>query len=79
MEDGVPLDDSLFMATPVALAPYVTITHGMRGHFAVLMFWDADGEFWDVWQSGIGSYATADEAACEAREWANAEGLEYRR
>jgi hypothetical protein len=64
--------------------PYVTVTQGLRGHFAVLMYWndeDAHGTgpgFWDVFQSGIGSYNDRAGAAREAREWADAEGLECR-
>lgn len=56
---------------------YVTTTSGMRGYFAVLMFWDEAG-FWDVWQSGIGSYNSHEAAVREAKDWATAEELEYR-
>ena len=55
---------------------YVTTKWGMRGFFAVLMTYE-DG-YWDVWQSGIGSYKNAAEAAVEGRQWAEAEGLEFR-
>lgn len=65
---------------PSSPAPYITIASGMRGYFAVLMFWDdEDSGFWDVWQTGIGSYKTAEGAEGEARDWAQAEGLEFRR
>jgi hypothetical protein len=57
---------------------YITITKGMRGFFAVHVWWNPDG-FWEPWQSGIGSYATRDEAEPEAREWAIAEGLEFKK
>jgi hypothetical protein len=70
-------------------APYVTITSGMRGYFAVLMWWNDEGDdgvklpagqgFWEPWQSGIGSYRNEAGAILEARQWAQAEGLEYRR
>lgn len=59
-------------------APFVTVTFGMRGYFAVLMTWDEDG-FWGPWQTGIGSYRTADEAFREAQDWARADGIEARR
>lgn len=59
--------------------PFTTVTYGMRGYFAVLMWWndkDIPGEgFWEPWQSGIGSYKTAAHAWVEARQWAQAEGM----
>lgn len=57
---------------------YVTVTHGMRGFFAVLMWWNPDPGFWEPWQSGIGSYKSGKEAAAEGRIWAEAEGLEFK-
>lgn len=56
-------------------APYVTVTSGMRGHFAVLMHWH-DG--WEPLQSGIGSFDTPEGAIGEGRDWAMAEGVEFR-
>lgn len=47
----------------------VGTTQGVRGFFAVL--YDQDGPI----QSGIGSYATQEEAKQEARDWARSEGL----
>jgi hypothetical protein len=67
-------DEDLISSAPEDHTPFVTVTSGMRGYFAILMFWDEDG-FWDVWQSGIGSYRTAEEARKDAREWAHAEGI----
>ena len=67
--------DELFMTLPPA-RPFVTVTHGLRGHFAVLMYYDEAGGYWEPWQSGIGSYKDRDGAAREAREWAEAEELE---
>ncbi len=57
--------------------PYVTSTHGGRGWFAVLVWWNPDG-FWEPWQSGIGSYVTQEEAEVEAREWAEADEVAFR-
>lgn len=73
-------DDELLMRAASPL-PYVTITQGLRGHFAVLMYWNDEpgAGFWEPWQSGIGSYRDAEGAAKEAQEWADAEGLEYLR
>lgn len=31
----------------------------------------------DVWNTGIGRYKTREEAAVEAQEWAEAEGIPY--
>jgi hypothetical protein len=58
------------------MAFYVTTTSGMRGCFAVLID-DSDG-FPEPVQTGIGSYKTDTEAAREAKDWALAEGLEFR-
>lgn len=52
---------------------YVTVTEGMRGFFAVLLHYvvmDDDYGFYEPWESGLGSYATPQEAADEARAWA---------
>lgn len=82
------LADEDLMSGPVVPKSYVTVTSGMRGFFAVLRVWvdeDDDGNklpaghgFYDVWSSGIGSYKKPEDAAREARDWATAEGLEYR-
>lgn len=53
---------------------FITVTHGLRGHFAVHMVVNDEG--WpEPEQSGFGSYKSPAEAAVEAREWASAEGL----
>lgn len=53
------------------MTPKITVTSGLRGYFAVM--YDQDGAI----QTGLGSYATSEEAAVEARQWAEAEELEY--
>lgn len=62
--------------------PFVTITHGMRGYFAVLMTWseypDCDEGFYEPWNSGFGSYKAYAEAVPEARQWAEAEECELK-
>lgn len=55
--------------------PYIAITHGMRGYFAVLIDY-VDGEPMPF-ESGIGSYATPEEAHAEARAWAEAEEIDF--
>lgn len=57
---------------------YVTVTHGLRGYFAVLVWWNPDlGGFYEPYDSGVGSYATEAEAIPEALDWADAEGIEF--
>ena len=62
---------------------YVTVTHGMSGFFAVLVWWNAelgdgpDDGFWEPWNTGIGRYKTSHEAAVEAEQWAEAEELPF--
>lgn len=57
-------------------SPYVTISHGMRGYFAVLMHWHIDG-FWEPLQSGVGSFKTSEGAVEEAKIWAESEEVRY--
>lgn len=54
--------------------PVVGVTSGMSGHFAVLYCWNPDG-FAEPWNTGVGRYATKEEAEEEARGWAEAEGV----
>lgn len=63
---------------PADRKSYVTTTEGMSGHFAVILWWNPDmGGFWEPWNTGIGRYKTAPEAAQEAKEIAEMEGLGY--
>ena len=58
---------------------FVTVTEGMSGYFAVMMWWNPDlGGFHEPWQTGVGRYATPEEAEEEGRAWAAEEGLEFR-
>jgi hypothetical protein len=58
--------------------PYVTITRGMRGYFAVLLSWNHEyGGFYEPFNTGVGSYKTAAQAEPEAKDWAIAEEVEY--
>lgn len=57
---------------------FVTVTHGMRGYFAVLLSWDEELGFYAPYTSGFGSYATPSEAYPEGRQWAEAEEVEFR-
>lgn len=57
--------------------PFISVTQGMSGHFAVLMWWNPEG-FYEPWDTGFGRYSTREEAIREARSWAEAEELEVR-
>ncbi len=58
--------------------PYVTISKGGAGYFAVILEWiDNHGGYWDVFVTGDGRYATEEEAIPEAMEMAECEGLRF--
>lgn len=60
-------------------AAFVTVMHGMRGYFPVLVVWNTDfGGFYEPEQSGPASFADAKDAAAAARAWARDEGLEFK-
>ncbi len=62
-----------------ARSPYITTTYGSSGHFAVMLWWNPDlGGFWEPWTTGTGRYASSADAVVEGREWAEAEGLEFK-
>ena len=67
-------------------ANIISVTHGIRGWFAVQLQWtkyDAAGAvaegFWVPVGTGFGSYATREEAETEGMIWAAMEGLEFSR
>lgn len=55
---------------------WITVTSGMRGHFAVLV--ERINGIVDPVMSGIGSYANREGAIAEGKDWAATEGLEFR-
>ncbi|MFH7600638.1 hypothetical protein WDV06_36925, partial [Streptomyces racemochromogenes] len=58
---------------------HVTVTHGMRGWFAVYMKWtDECGGFYEPWQSHDFSHSSRAGAESDARAWAEAEEVEVR-
>ena len=66
--------------TEKLLRRYVTITHGMRGFFAVLVgVYQEPGksEFLEPIQTGIGSYRSREKAIPEAKGWAEAEEIPF--
>lgn len=67
------------MTTQIDTRPFVTITEGMRGFFAVLMCWNQEhGGFWEPWNSSDASFETYDEAIPDAKCWAEAENIEFK-
>lgn len=61
---------------------FITVTEGMSGFFAVHMWLNTLEEdmppFWEPWETGLGRYATREEAEREAKWWAAQSELEYR-
>lgn len=60
---------------------YITVTEGMSGFFAVHIWLNEEedfGPFWEPYQTGFGRYATREEAVVEAKDWADASGIEYK-
>ena len=60
---------------------FITVTEGMSGFFAVHMWLNEEedfGPFWEPYDTGIGRYATREEAEVEARRWAEETEMEYR-
>lgn len=59
--------------------PYVTVTQGMSGYFAVMLWWNPGmGGFYEPWDTGAGRYDSPELAASEAKMWAESEGVEFR-
>lgn len=64
--------------------PYVTVTNGIRGFYAVLVVWWCDEDddslpgFYDAHATGFGSYATEQAAVPEAVAWAQSEGVTFK-
>lgn len=59
--------------------PYVSVTHGMRGWFAVLLQWNSsNGGFYEPWQTHPNSNEDKEGAIHDGQSWAKSEGLEFR-
>lgn len=56
---------------------FVTVTHGVRGWFSVLMVMDEELGCPVPWNSGFYSYASKEEAEPDAALWAEAEALPF--
>lgn len=60
---------------------FITTTQGMSGFFAVHMWLNEEedfGAFWEPYDTGMGRYATREEAIIEALQWAEEMEIEYR-
>lgn len=60
---------------------FITVTEGMSGFFAVRMWLNEEedfGPFWEPYETGMGRYATREEAEVEAKEWADQTAMELR-
>ena len=60
---------------------FITVTEGISGFFAVHMWLNEEedfGPFWEPYDTGMGRYATREEAMVEALAWADETGMEYR-
>lgn len=59
----------------------VNLTPAMSGYFATLYSWTVDdfGQgYYEPWTTGVGRYATWQEANVEGEAWAKDEGLEFK-
>ena len=59
--------------------PYITVIKIGTGYAAAYIFWDKESGFFDIWQTGVGRYGEREPAECEARDWAYAEEMEFRK
>ena len=57
---------------------YTDYYHAIGGWQSKMIAYYPDDEMWDVVQTGLGPYKTAEEAKQDAKEWAKAEGIPYK-
>lgn len=59
--------------------PFTAVYKAVCGWQSVLMVWDAEMEFYEPFGTGFGPYGDdKDRAVREAKDWAEAEQIEYR-
>lgn len=56
--------------------PHITVTNGMSGHFAVMIWWNPDG-FPEPYNTADDRHPDKTSAIRDARIWAEAENLEF--
>ena len=65
------------MITDVDKSPQIQVGKLGSGWAAIMYQWQTDGHFWDVFQTGIGRFATKEEAVIEAKIWSESNGVRY--
>ena len=55
--------------------PYITVTFGLRGWFAVLMTWNEEDQCYEPYESSPFAFASKEGAFMNARYWAQCEQL----
>jgi hypothetical protein len=58
-------------------ASVITVCHGIRGWFAVHMWWNPEG-FYEPWNSSVLSFDTKERAIQDAKAWALSEDLPFK-
>lgn len=72
-------EQCLLTPTPEPHPDYITVTHGIRGFFAVRMQWSNHfGGFYEPWQASSVSHGLRADAVIDAQEWAAEEGVAYK-
>jgi len=54
--------------------PYITVSFGMGGYYAVKRAWYEKDQMWDNCQTGS-CFRTRSKAVIDAQDWAKAEGI----
>lgn len=59
--------------------PYISVTSGMSGYFAVMIWWNPEmGGFEEPWDTGILRTRRSDMVVQEAKQWAKEEDIDFR-
>ncbi len=56
---------------------FITVYKPIAGWKAI-EYWRNPEGFWEPWQTGALAFATREEAEADAKDWAEAEGLEFK-
>lgn len=70
------------MSEPEDKSDYITVYRAVGGWQSVLVTWEWEDDkkkhgFWEPWQTGMGPYATKQEAIDDAKSWAASEEVRY--
>ena len=58
--------------------PYITVYKPIAGWKSICLWWNEEEGFWEPWNTGDYAYRTKAEAERDAKQWAEAEELEFR-